>query len=522
MRFLLIALTPMFTAGSLCCGFLPGFQQVALLVFGLRARGQTARFHSRGVFLSALSHFAWFPLYAAAAAALPNGPMGTVGAAAIASFIHGAILAPYALFVPAHLTLPEPERRAIPTYPMPNLDRALAQWDRLSWGHRLGLLALRIAPVVAGFALFFVCRQWLPWWSSFALSSLAYGVGVFAYAEAAASAHLQTRRPQEVAVASPRYLTLPALSSVLLGGVVIALGLMSTTEASPMAVYDGPREGLGAPVGGEGMTLPGTDVHIQPAPGRVFVETTDGGGAGDVWVREPPWRGTFDEEVYDVWFEEHPRGFEVIYQDNNRNRWGHFTIDRTGVRTDDGLAPRLRHGLGLYGLLFFGLGLLLIAISVWLLTSAARVRRRLSAIRSAIELESPECTGAIEGTFHGEAYNVSAIEGRKIIQVKGSGEVRAHLGGGILRFRLPDEGTQSIGTPKSGESVTLTGVFPKLQAQLREGALEWPSDALLITGDKAAVAEGMLQRAIRPAMLVLLGANILWVASLVSIYLHRS
>lgn len=497
-----------------------------MVVLSLRAHGQTARFHSRAVLLSAFGHLAWFPLFAAASAGLPHDAYGYVAAAACASLIHAAILAPFALFVPAHLTVP-PRVPGGPPFPMPSLDHALAQWDRLPWVRRFALLAFRVVPVVASFALFFVCRLWFSWLASFTLASFVYGVGVFVYAEAAAKAHMQTRREDDVPVASARYLYLPAFACVLLGAVLFGYGVVAATEASPMTLYEGPvaeNEFLNSLVNegaqrvpAERGTLPNTDIRIDPFTGGVTVETADGGGAGRINVLSP--HEEEPENFYmDLWFTEDAEGFDVYQQSNG---WRYFTIDRTGVRTDDGLARRLRHGLGRSALLFFGAGLLLIALCVWLVASAARVRRRLVAIRSVEELETPQCTGALEGTFHGKAYNVSAIEALKIIQVKGEGEIRAHLGGNLLRFRLPAEGTSGVGVPKDGESVTLTGVFPVLQAQLREASVEWPSDALLLTGDKDSAAKGLVQRALRPALVVLALAGASWTATLFSVFLHR-
>lgn len=531
MRILLLALTPIFTAGSLCFGFMPGIQHVALIVFGLRGRGLDARFHSRGVLLSALSHFVWLPLFAAASAGLPHDAMGTIAAAAVASVVHAAIFAPYALFVPAHLTVPRP-KAGDPPYPMPNLDRALAQWDRLSWKRRFGLLALRVVPVVASFALFFVFREWLSWRVSFLLASYAYGLGTFAYAEAAASAHAQTWKADEVPVASARYLTLPALACTLLGAVFVAYGLSAATESAPMAAYEGPMAGGAVPAlvfpfdpavhaNGRPLTedalLPGTDIRLRPFSGGVSVETADGGGAGPVEFLSP-YEDQPELLTIDTWVAVNSDGFEV-YQEGSE--WRYFTIDATGVRTDDGLARRLRHGLGSNALLFFAGGLLLIALCVWLIASATRVRRRLIAIRSVEELDTPQCTGAIEGTFHGKAYNVSGFEGRKIIQVKGEGEVRAHLGGSLLRFRLPESGTSGIGTPADGQAVTLTGVFSKLQGQLREASAEWPEDALLLAGDKDEVGLSLVRRSLRPALIVLVFAAAAWVAALLCVAVHR-
>ncbi|MFK8002522.1 MAG: hypothetical protein AB8H86_23225 [Polyangiales bacterium] len=531
MRLFLIALTPIFTAGSLCFGFMPGIQHVALIVYALRARGLNARFHSRGVLLSALSHFVWLPLFAAASAGLPHDTMGYIAAAAAASVVHAAIFAPYALFVPAHLTVPPPDRGVITIYAMPNLDRALAQWDRLSWKHRFGLLALRVVPVVASVALFFVFREWLSWRVSFLLASYVYGLGTFAYAEAAASAHVLTWKADEVPVASARYLTLPALACTLLGAVFLAYGLAAATEPAPMAAYEGPMD-VGLPTLvvpfdpvlhanarplTEDALLPGTDIRLRPFPGGVSVETADGGGAGPAEFLSP-YEDQPETVTSDTWVAVTSEGFEV-YQEGSE--WRYFTIDATGVRTDDGLARRLRHGLGSNALLFFAGGLLLIALCVWLIASATRVRRRLIAIRSVEELDTPQCTGAIEGTFHGKAYNVSGFEGRKIIQVKGEGEVRAHLGGSLLRFRIPESGTSGIGTPADGQPVTLTGVFSKLQGRLREASAEWPEDALLLAGDKDEVGLSLVRRSLRPALIVLVFAAAAWVSALLCVTLHR-
>lgn len=512
---------------------MPGLQHVALVMLGLRARGLKARFHSRGVLLSALSHFAWLPLFAAASAGLPRNALGFIAAAAAASLVHAAILAPYALFVPAHLTVPPP-KAGDPPFPMPNLDRALAQWDRLSWGRRLALLALRVLPIVASFVLFFVFREWLSWRVSFTLASFAYGIGVFAYAEAAASAHAQTWKVDDVPVTSAGYLTLPAVACMLLGAVLFGYGLAAATEPAPMAEYKGPTHTSGlpalllpfdpvlhadaSPLSDEGVVLPGTDIRLQPFPGGVSVETADGGGAGRVEYLSPYENDQPDVFTSGAWVAVTSEGFDVFQQGGE---WRYFSIDNAGVRTDDGLARRLRHGLGSNALLFFGAGLLFISLCVWLIASAARVRRRLSAIRSVEELDSPECIGAIEGTFHGKAYNVSGLESRTMIEVKGEGEIRAHLGGSVLRFRLPTSGTRAIGTPVDGQTVTLTGVFSKLQGQLRDASAEWPEDSLLLAGDKDAVSLSLVRRSLRPALIVFALAGAAWAAALLCVALYR-
>ena len=514
----LVLLTPVATGGLICFGAIAGMHHVAMLRWSLQARGEAARFHSRGVLLAAASHFSWLPLFAAASAGLPQTPLGLTAAAACASFVHASILAPFALHVPAHLTLPKTKPGV--AFPMPDLDRALAQWDRLPWRRRIGLLLFRIVPVVAAFATYFVAELWMSSSESFVAASLVFGAGVFAYAEAAASAHVDTRRPDETPSAAVHYLYLHGLGSALLGCVLLGYGFVAATEPTSMAMYEGDLVG-GRPVVlrdghaiEEGEVLPGTDIRLRLAPGVISVETADGGGAGEVAYLSPHERrpNHLASEGYVV---ETDSGFEIFHA---RGEWRSFRIDTAGVRADDGLSRRVMQGLGRPALLFLAAGLCLAALCVWLLVAAGRVRRRLHAIKDVKELESPDCAGALEGTFHDS-------EG------KGEGEVRAHLGGRMIRFRLPSGDVEVLGLDaasgsprrelKDGDSVTLTGVFSTLQASARELTLPWPEEALLLAGDKSKVAEGLLRKAIRPALLCLFLTNVAWIAAVVCVVAHR-